>query len=495
MVERVLFEKSSPGRIGYSLSDGEVPERALEACLPESMLRRKPAALPELSEPDIVRHYTRLSQMNASIDTNFYPLGSCTMKYNPKVNDLEASREGFARLHPLQDAADCQGTLEALGQLQQLLCEICGFEAFSLNPAAGAQGELTGLLIIRAYHRGQGEDRKKILVPVSAHGTNPASATLAGLEAVEVPTNDRGLVTARAASEFMQDDVAGIMMTNPSTYGLFEEEILDVAKVIHDRGGLLYYDGANLNATLGYARPGDMGFDVCHINLHKTFSTPHGGGGPGCGPVGVTRQLENFLPVPRIVQEDGQWRLRTDYPESIGRLGAFQGNVAIALRALCYIRQLGSEGLQRVSESAVLAANYLLQKFKRHFEIPFGERCMHEFVASAANVKTEGIRAYDIAKRILDYGFHSPTVYFPLGVSEGMMVEPTDTESKETLDAFGEMLERIADEIRTQPDLLHQAPTTAPVRRLDEVSAARKPVLRWRPPEGAESGGGKGTTA
>ena len=482
MTEKLIFEKSSPGRIGLSYSESDVPRIDPGQWIPESCLRKKPAGLPEVSEPDLVRHYTRLSHLNASIDGNFYPLGSCTMKYNPKVNDLIASLPGFAGLHPLQDSRDCQGTLAALFQLEQLLCEIGGFDAFSLNPAAGAQGEFTGLLIISAYHKKRGEKRDKILVPVSAHGTNPASATLAGFQTVEVPCNDQGLVAATAVDALMKDDIAGMMMTNPSTYGLFEEEILEVAKLIHDRGGLLYYDGANLNATLGYARPGDMGFDVCHFNLHKTFSTPHGGGGPGCGPVGVTRILEPFLPVPRIVQTEEGYALSDAYPDSIGRLNAFMGNVGVALRALAYIRQMGAEGLQRVSESAVLAANYLLQKFKRHFDIPFGERCMHEFVASAANVKDSGIRAYDIAKRILDYGYHSPTVYFPLGVAEGMMVEPTDTESKETLDDFGRVLDRIAEEIRQRPDALHQAPSTTPVRRLDEVTAARKPILRWTAP-------------
>jgi len=479
MVEPLLMEKSSPGRIGFSLPTGDGPEEPLEKWLPEALLRKRPAALPELSEPDVVRHYTRLSHLNASIDGNFYPLGSCTMKYNPKVNDLAASLPGFERLHPLQEAQDAQGTLGILCQLERFLCALTGFGAFTLNPAAGAQGELTGLLIIRAAHRKRGEKRTKILVPASAHGTNPASATLAGLQTVEVPTSERGLVTAAALEPLMRDDVAGIMMTNPNTYGLFEEEILDVSQLVHERGGLLYYDGANLNATLGYARPGDMGFDVCHINLHKTFSTPHGGGGPGSGPVGVTKELEPYLPVPRIVRNENGYTMREDFPDTIGRLSAFQGNVAIALRAYAYVRQLGAGGLKQVSESAVLGANYLLQKFKAHFDLPYGERCMHEFVASAANVKAQDVRAYDIAKRMLDFGFHSPTVYFPLGVPEGMMVEPTETESKETLDAFGRMLDQIAEEIRSQPESLHAAPRNAPVRRLDEVNAARHPVLRW----------------
>lgn len=479
MVEPLIIEKSSEGRIGYSLPESKVPTCPLEEMIPSSFLRQAPARLPEVSELDLVRHYTRLSHLNVSIDELFYPLGSCTMKYNPKSNDVAASMPGFCRLHPLQDAVDTQGTLEILYQLERFLCSICGFDAFSLNPAAGAQGEWTGLLMIRACLRKRGENRSKILVPSSAHGTNPASATLAGLETIEVPVNERGLVSVGAVEPLMQDDVAGIMMTNPSTFGLFEEEIVEIARLIHDRGGLLYYDGANLNATLGYARPGDMGFDVCHINLHKTFSTPHGGGGPGCGPVGVTRELEPFLPVPRIVKEGDQYRLSLDYPDSIGRLSAFQGNVAIALRAFAYIRQLGAQGLKQVSRSAVLNANYLLQKFQRYFDIPYGSRCMHEFVASAANLKDKNIRALDVAKRLLDYGFHSPTVYFPLGIPEGMMVEPTDTESRETLDAFGDALQRIMQEVEETPQVLHDAPLRAPVRRLDEVTAARHPVLRW----------------
>lgn len=487
MVEKSIFEKSKPGRTGCNLSRSDVPEVSLEKCLPGTLLRKRSAVLPEVSEPDLVRHYTRLSHLNASIDGNFYPLGSCTMKYNPKVNDGAAMQPGFCGLHPLQETEDCQGTLEALYRLERFLCEIGGFDAFTLNPAAGAQGEFTGLLIVRAYHIKRGRPRDKILVPVSAHGTNPASATLAGLTTVEVPCNERGMVTVSAVEALMGDDVAGMMMTNPSTYGLFEEEILGVARLIHDRGGLLYYDGANLNATLGYARPGDMGFDVCHFNLHKTFSTPHGGGGPGCGPVGVTSALGPFLPVPRVVFEEGQYRLLTECPDSIGRMSAFQGNVAVALRALAYILILGGEGLKQASESAVLAANYLLRKFKRHFEIPFGDRCMHEFVASAANLKERDLRAYDIAKRMLDYGFHSPTVYFPLGVPEGMMVEPTDTESRETLDEFGRMLDRIMEEAESNPGLLHHAPVTTPVRRLDEVKAARKPVLRWAGPSPGSS--------
>lgn len=478
MVEKTVFEKSSSGRFACSLRPMDIPEQTPDELLPENLLRQQPAALPELSEPEVVRHYTRLSQMNFSVDSNFYPLGSCTMKYNPRVNETAATLPGFARLHPQQEKPDCQGTLAVLYELERLLCEICGFDAFSLNPAAGAQGELTGLLIIRACHRKRGEKRTKILVPLSAHGTNPASATLAGLKTVEVPVDDRGLVTASALDELMTDEVAGMMMTNPNTYGRFEEDIAEVNSLIHERGGLVYYDGANLNATLGYARPGDMGFDVCHINLHKTFSTPHGSGGPGSGPVGVTSELEPFLPVPRIMTDGKEYFLDEDRPDSIGRMNAFQGNTAIALRAYAYIRQLGADGLKSASQSAVLAANYLLSQFKEYFDIPYGDRCMHEFVASSSNVKEGGIRALDIAKRLLDLGFHSPTVYFPLGVPEGMMVEPTDTETRETLDSFAEAIAQISQEIEQRPDLLRQAPAHAPVRRLDEVTAARKPVLR-----------------
>jgi glycine dehydrogenase subunit 2 len=480
MPEKLIFDKSSPGRIGYSFSTNDLEKKPVSDYLPREQLRKKEARLPELFELDVVRHYTRLSHKNFSIDGNFYPLGSCTMKYNPKVNDVAASIPGFTRLHPLQSSRQAEGTLVLLSALEKMLCDICGFDAFSLNPAAGAQGELTGLLIIKACHEKRNEKRNKVLVPLSAHGTNPASATLAGFETVVVPVDEQGLVRTSALDPLMQDDVAGMMMTNPNTYGLFEEEILEVARMIHDRGGLLYYDGANLNATLGYARPGDMGFDVCHINLHKTFSTPHGAGGPGCGPVGVTKELEPFLPVPRIVEKEGSYQLVEDCPDAIGRVNAFQGNVGVALRAYAYIMQLGPEGLRRVSESAVLGANYLLQKFKKYFDLPFGHRCMHEFVASAANLKDKDLRAFDIAKRMLDDGFHSPTVYFPLGVPEGMMVEPTDTESKDTLDEFGRLLDRIMEEAENHPDTLHQAPRHTPVRRLDEVLAARKPVLRWQ---------------
>ena len=482
MTEPLVYELSSPGRIGVSLPELDVDP----ATLPPSLLREE-LPLPELSEADVVRHFLRLSQMNFAVDKGFYPLGSCTMKYNPKVNEDAARLAGFATVHPLQDPETAQGCLALMHQLQTWLCEISGMAAVSLQPSAGAQGELTGALIMRAYHRDRGEsDRRRMLIPNSAHGTNPASVAMAGLEAVEVPSDAHGNVDLQALRSACDGSVAGLMLTNPNTLGLFEENILEVAEAIHGCGGLLYGDGANLNALLGIVRPGDLGFDLMHFNLHKTFSTPHGGGGPGSGPVGVSAKLADFLPAPvvKIIEEGAE-----DEPplfgfaapsKSIGRMRAFHGNFGILVRAYVYIRMLGAAGLRRVSENAVLNANYLRARLKDTYTVPYSRNCMHEFVAEGRFADAPGINAVDIAKRLIDYGMHPPTVMFPLIVHDALMIEPTETESKQTLDAFVDAMQKIAAEARAEPDLLHQAPHNAPVGRLDEVRAAKQPILTRR---------------
>jgi glycine dehydrogenase subunit 2 len=482
MTEPLVYELSSPGRIGVSLPELDVDP----ATLPPSLLRED-LPLPELSESDVVRHFLRLSQMNFAVDKGFYPLGSCTMKYNPKVNEDAARLPGFAFVHPFQDPETAQGCLALMHQLQVWLCEISGMAAVSLQPSAGAQGELTGVLIIRAYHRARGEsDRRRMLIPNSAHGTNPASVAMAGMEAVEVPSDRRGNVDLEALHTLCDGTVAGLMLTNPNTLGLFEENILDVAEAVHSCGGLLYGDGANLNALLGVVRPGDLGFDLMHFNLHKTFSTPHGGGGPGSGPVGVSEKLADFLPAPvvKILEEGGEeepplFGLATP-AKSIGRMRAFHGNFGILVRAYVYIRMLGAVGLRRVSENAVLNANYLRALLKDTYTIPYARNCMHEFVAEGRWADAPGIGAIDIAKRLIDYGMHPPTVMFPLIVHDALMIEPTETESKQMLDAFADAMKKIAAEARANPDLLHQAPHDAPVGRLDEVRAAKQPVLTRR---------------
>jgi glycine dehydrogenase subunit 2 len=479
MTEPTVYELSSPGRIGVSLPSLDVDP----ATLPPSLLRDD-LPLPELSEADVVRHFLRLSQMNFAVDKGFYPLGSCTMKYNPKVNEDAARLPGFAFVHPLQDPETAQGCLALMYQLQKWLAEISGMPAVSLQPAAGAQGELTGVLIIRAYHRDRGENgRKRMLIPNSAHGTNPASVAMAGMEAVEVPSDKHGNVDLPALRALCGRDVAGLMLTNPNTLGLFEEHILDVAAAVHECGGLLYGDGANLNALLGVVRPAELGFDLMHFNLHKTFSTPHGGGGPGSGPVGVSAKLADFLPAPvvTIVEEGGEeepplFGFATP-AKSIGRMRAFHGNFGILVRAYAYIRMLGAVGLRRVSENAVLNANYLRALLKDTYTIPYGRNCMHEFVAEGRWGDVPKIGAIDIAKRLMDYGMHPPTVMFPLIVHDALMIEPTETESKQTLDAFVGAMKKIAAEARDDPDLLRQAPHDAPVGRLDEVRAAKQPVL------------------
>ncbi|MBI4437265.1 MAG: aminomethyl-transferring glycine dehydrogenase subunit GcvPB [Candidatus Omnitrophica bacterium] len=475
----LLFEIGSTGRRGTSLPALEFPRKEVSSFLPFHLLRKNPPELPEVSELDVVRHYTSLSKKNFSVDANFYPLGSCTMKYNPKVNEDVVKQIGFLNLHPYQEEETVQGVLELLYNLEKILCEIVGVDEFCLQPAAGAQGEFTGLLIMHAYHSDRGNPRKKILVPDSSHGTNPASAALCGYEVIQVKSNARGRVDLDELRRLLDQNVAGMMLTNPNTLGLFEDEVSEIAKLVHEVEGLLYYDGANLNPLLGMARPGDMGFDIVHLNTHKTFSTPHGGGGPGAGPVGVKKFLSKYLPTPRIVQEKELFRIKHDFPKSVGKLTAFYGNTGVLLRAYAYIRSLGREGLLRTGQHAILNANYLLKGLKTFYEVAYPEMCMHEFVLTATRQKEKGVRALDIAKRLIDFGIHPPTIYFPLIVPEAMMIEPTETESRQTLDHFIEVMKTIAKEVEENPTLFRQAPMSAPVRRLDEVWAARHPVLKW----------------
>ncbi len=473
----LLFELSKPGRRAVRLPACDVPQRPCDQLLPADSLAPQPPPLPELAEPDLVRHFSNLSTLNMSVDTHFYPLGSCTMKYNPKRNERLASLPGLANLHPYQPEDMLQGLLQLLFELQQMLGEISGLPAVSLQPAAGAHGELTALMVAAAEFRARGERRTKVLAPDSAHGTNPASARMAGFETVTVKSTDGGLVDLDDLRAKLDDQLAVFMMTNPNTLGLFDGQIGQIAQWVHDRGGLIYLDGANMNAVLGITRPGDFGADMMHFNPHKTFSGPHGGGGPGAGPICVTDRLGPYLPVPVVAWDGQRYRLECDRPQSIGRVRSFFGNVGVLVRAYCYLRTYGPAGLKAVSENAVLNANYLLSRVKHFLPVPQGDRCMHEFVASASRLKKEkGISAMDLAKRLLDDGFHAPTVYFPLTVPEAIMIEPTETESKETLDAFAETLRRL---IEQPPDALHEAPDTTPVSRPDEVQAARKPVLRW----------------
>jgi glycine dehydrogenase subunit 2 len=493
--EPVIYELSKPGRMATTLPALDVPR----AELPPGAMVRQGIDLPEVDELTLMRHYVRLSQLNWAIDIGFYPLGSCTMKYNPKVNEAAARLPGFAHTHPYQDVHTVQGNLLLMYELQEMLREIAGFSAVTLQPSAGAHGELTGVLIMRAYHLDRGEpQRNRIIVPDSAHGTNPATTGMAGLEVVEVPSDERGNVDLEALRSVCGETVCGLMLTNPNTLGLFEEQLAEVIDLIHGCGGLVYGDGANFNALLGIAKPGDMGFDVMHYNLHKTFSTPHGGGGPGVGAVGVSQTLAPFLPGPIVVlcrcnDDDCDCGCECDEDEvdsicfhfampekSIGRVKAFYGNFGVLVRAYTYIRMLGARGLREVSEMAVLNANYLKSQVKDIYPISHDRGHMHEFVAKGIIREAPDVHALDIAKRLIDYGFHPPTNYFPLIVPEALMIEPTETESKETLDAFAAALRAIRDEALTDPEVLHEAPHSAPVRRLDEVRAARQPILRWQ---------------
>lgn len=476
---RLLFELSKRGCRAVRMPDCDVPAQPLEELLPPGTLAAGPPPLPELAEPDIVRHFVNLSTQNMSVDTHFYPLGSCTMKYNPKRNERLAGLPGLVDLHPYQPESTLQGLLELLYRSQQMLAEIAGLPAVSLQPAAGAHGEMTALLVAAAYFRDLGERRSVVLIPEGAHGTNPASATMAGFRAVPVKSTKQGLVDTDDLAAKLDAQTAVLMITNPNTLGIFEGRIGQITRMAHDVGGLVYLDGANMNAILGITRPGDFGADLMHFNPHKTFSSPHGGGGPGAGPIAAADRLAPYLPVPIVVWEETGYRLDYDRPKSIGRVRSFFGNTGVLVRTFCYLLTHGPDGLRSVAEQAVLNANYLLARVKHILPVPQGDRCMHEFVASAAGLKAErGISAMDIAKRLLDYGFHAPTVYFPLIVREAMMIEPTETESKATLDTFVEALWRITEEAL---ELLHEAPHSTPISRPDEVQAARRPVLSWSP--------------
>ncbi|WP_342511384.1 aminomethyl-transferring glycine dehydrogenase subunit GcvPB [Sporosarcina sp. FSL K6-1522] len=476
----LIFELTKEGRVGYSLPELDVPELDLSGLLPEGFVREEAAELPEVSELDIMRHYTALSNRNHGVDTGFYPLGSCTMKYNPKINESVARYPGFANIHPLQDESTVQGAMELLYDLQEHLVEITGMDEVTLQPAAGAHGEWTALMMIRAFHEANGDfNRTKVLVPDSAHGTNPASATVAGFETVTVKSNEHGLVDLEDLKRVVGSDTAALMLTNPNTLGLFEEDILEMAEIVHGAGGKLYYDGANLNAVMSKARPGDMGFDAVHLNLHKTFTGPHGGGGPGSGPVGVKADLIPFLPKPVLVKKDDVFTFDYNRPQSIGRVKPYYGNFGINVRAYTYIRSMGPDGLKAVTEYAVLNANYMMRRLEPYFDLPYNRHCKHEFVLSGRRQKKLGVRTLDMAKRLLDFGYHPPTIYFPLNVEEGMMIEPTETESKETLDAFCDALIQIAKEVDENPEIVQNAPHTTVINRLDETKAARQPVLRY----------------
>ena len=478
---RLLFESGSSGRSAfYWPAEGE----KIKDQIPAALLRDDISGFPELGELEVLRHFTRLSQRNFAIESQFYPLGSCTMKYNPKINEAVARFPGFALTHPLASVEVLQGALEVLHELQRMLLEISGMEDISLQPSAGAQGELTGLMLIRAYLTEQGGPRQKIIVPDTAHGTNPASSTLCGYDVVQISSNNQGVIDAAAVAKVMDENVAALMVTNPNTLGLFETNIVAIADVVHGKGGLVYLDGANLNALMGVAKPGHMGVDVLHMNLHKTFSTPHGGGGPGAGPVAVKAQLRDYLPIPRIVKRGDVFELREDPPKSVGRVRSFFGNFGVLLRAYTYIVSLGGDGLEEASLMALLNANYIRKKLEKSYQIAFNEPCMHECIFTDRIQHKNGVSTLDIAKRLLDYGFHPPTIYFPLVVSGALMIEPTETETPETLDAFVDAMLSIAQEAKENPDIVKTAPHSTPVSRLDEARAARKPLLRWEPTDG-----------
>lgn len=477
----LIFEISKPGRKAYSLPACDVPEIDLDKILDDKYIRKEDANLPEVSELDAVRHFTQLSQRNHGVDSGFYPLGSCTMKYNPKINELVARFDGFAKIHPYQSEKSVQGALELMYNLDMYLSEITGMDKISLQPAAGSHGELAGLMIIKAYHQNRGDHKRNIIVvPDSAHGTNPASAAVAGFNIVEIKSNDDGGMDIDSLKSVMSDEIAGLMLTNPNTLGLFDENILEIADIVHNAGGLLYYDGANTNAIMGIARPGDMGFDVVHLNLHKTFSTPHGGGGPGAGPVGVKKDLIPFLPTPIVSKNDKEYFLDYDRPLSIGKVRSFYTNFGVIVRAYTYILSMGAKGLRDASEMAVTNANYIANKLKDVYFLPFDRICMHECVFSGRWQKDNGVSTLDIAKRLLDFGYHPPTIYFPLIVPEALMIEPTEVESKETLDEFIGVLRQIANETIENPEIVKTAPHNTIVSRLDEALAARKPVLRYK---------------
>jgi len=469
----LIFEKSKKDRIGFSLPPSDCSEIKLEEIVNSKLLREKSLQLPEVSEPDVVRHYTNLSTKNHHIDKGFYPLGSCTMKYNPKINDIIANLDGFKNIHPLQHPSSSQGCLEIMYELEIMLNKITGMDSTTVQPSAGSQGEYAGILVMSKYHEMKGNNKKTIIIPESAHGTNPASVVLGGYEPVKVGTNSRGRVDIEDLKAKVDDNTAGMMLTQPNTLGLFEDEIVEISEIIHKVDGLMYMDGANLNALLGIARPYDMGFDITHINLHKTFSTPHGGGGPGAGPICVVEKLKDFLPVPRIIKNNDKFELHYNN-DSIGQLHSFYGNFLVLVRAYSYILSLGDEGLERMSRIAILNANYLKEKLKDIYDIPFSEGSMHEFVISAIKQKNRGVKALDIAKALLDYNYHSPTIYFPINVPESIMIEPTESESLSTLDEFSKCMIEIDNNIDENPDIILNAPITTPVRRLNETKANRE---------------------
>lgn len=478
---KMIFDLSVDGRKAYSLPELDVEQKSLGSYMPENFLREEELDFPELFELDVIRHYTNLSNKNFGVDTGFYPLGSCTMKYNPKINEQMARLEGFANLHPLQDVNTVQGALRIMYELDKALCEVTGMDKMTLNPAAGAHGEFTGINLIKAYHEHNGDfKRNKIIVPDSAHGTNPATAVMAGCSVVEVKSNANGLVDIESLKSAVGDDTCALMLTNPNTVGLFDSQIQEITDIVHRAGGLVYYDGANANAIMGHARPGDMGFDVVHLNIHKTFSTPHGGGGPGCGPVGVKKILEPFLPTPTVEEKSGKYYLEYNIPNSIGKVKDFQGHFAIMVRAYTYILMLGADGLKEASTVAVLNANYIKESLKDDYKITYDTLCKHECIFAGLKDNAGGkVSTLDVAKRLLDMGFHPPTVYFPLIVNEALMIEPTETESKETLDSFIDAMKLIAKEARENPESLKNAPQTTVVRRPDETLAARNPILKY----------------
>ena len=478
---KIIFEKSLPGRLGVSLPESDVPKVPLVSTISADVLRDTPASLPEVTEAQVIRHYVNLSIKNHHVDKDFYPLGSCTMKYNPKINDAMAVLPGFAGIHPNQPEESVQGALHIFYELEKMLCKITGMHAATLQPNAGSQGELLGILLMSKYHEINGENRKYIIVPDTAHGTNFASIVIGGYETRIVNSDDRGRIDISDLNSKLDQDVAGLMLTQPNTLGLFEDQIEHIAKSIHDYGGLMYMDGANLNALVGLCKPVDMGFDIVHINLHKTFSTPHGGGGPGSGPIAVIEELQNYLPTPYVcLKKTGEYYWNHDSPDSIGRIHSFYGNFAILVRAYVYIRSMGDPGLKSISRNAIINANYVKNRLSGHFDVPFSEGTLHEFVASGIKQKEKGVKVLDIAKALLDYGFHAPTIYFPNKVPEAMMIEPTESETKATLDQFVEAMLEIDKLIDIDPETVRQSPLKTPVRRLDETKANRELNLRWK---------------
>jgi len=480
MYDKLIFEISSDGKTGFSLPELDVPVCDIKKIVPQNLLQEDEIKLPEVSEPEIVRHFVNLSKKNYSVDGGFYPLGSCTMKYNPKINDEVASYSGFSNLHPYAPEELSQGALRMMYELERMLCEIGGLARVTLQPAAGAHGELCGTMIIMAHFHSRGEKRDEIIIPDSAHGTNPSSAALVGMKVKTVMSNSKGEVNLEDLARLVSEKTTALMLTNPNTLGIFESQILKISDIIHKKGGLLYLDGANLNALLGITRPGDMGFDLVHFNLHKSFSTPHGCGGPGAGPLGVKEFLKEYLPVPTVEKKGESYYFDWDRKKSIGKIHGFYGNFAVLARAYAYIKTLGAKGLREVSETAILNANYLKKKLDGYYDVPFDKFCMHEFVVSGKRQKAKGVRTLDIAKRIMDYGFHPPTIYFPLIVDEALMIEPTETESVETLEQFANVLISIAEEVEKSPQIVKDAPLSLDITRLDEVTAARKPDVRYR---------------